>query len=159
MNNIVLYHKFNDVSVAHVSRNMKLSGLLRHPSIAMRYWTGALGSVLCTNFTNYDTIINSRVEHLEHFNGMFANHALFGDGTITLCPFGVQIFDGPHLRAVVYMPNISYIFVHTKQDICVRYGIRSYNHRGNNALIFLIVYESICFVLDIVPIMSQKITC
>ena len=68
---------------------LELSGLLRHPHIAMCYWNGALGSVFCTYFTNYDTITNSKLKDLKHFNGVFANDALLGDGAVTLCPFGI----------------------------------------------------------------------
>ena len=159
MNNIVLHHKFNNEGAVHIRRNMELNGLLRHPRIAMCHWSGTLGSMFCTHLTNYDTIVNTRVKHLEHFDGMFANHALLGDGAVALCPFGIQTFDGPQLWAVVYRPNICYIFVHANQDVCVKYVVGFYDCEGNNALMFIVAYESICFVLDIVPIMSQNITC
>ena len=159
MNNIVLHHMFNDEGAAHVRQNMELSCLLRHPHIIMCHWSGVLGFMFCTRLTNYDTIINTKVEHLEYFDDMFANHALFGDGAVALCPFGVRTFDGPHLWAVVYRPNICYIFVYAHQDVRVRYVIGSYNCRGNNALLFLVAYESICFAVDTIPIMSQNITC
>ena len=123
MNNIVLHHRFNDEGTAHVKRNMELSGLLRHLCIAMCYWSGALDFMFCTCLINYDIIVNTRVKHLEYFDGMFANHPLLGNGAVALCLFGVRTFDGPHLWVVVYRPNICYIFVHANQDIHVRYVV------------------------------------
>ena len=111
------------IGSAHVVRNMDFNSLLRKPCLAMLHWSVALGSVFCTCFTNYSTIFNSRVEHLEDFNGVIANHALIGDGAIALCPFGIWTFDGPHLRAVVYRPNICNIFIHTNEVVCVRYVV------------------------------------
>lgn len=44
------------------------------------------GHYICTIFANYDTIINSKVEHLEFFYNMFTHYAPFGDGVVALCP-------------------------------------------------------------------------
>ena len=116
----------------------------------MLHRSAALGFVFCTCFTNYSTIFNSRVEHLEDFNGVLANHALIGDGAVALCPFR-------HLQAVVYRPNICNIFGIANEDVGVRYVVCSYNCQCNNTLFLLVAYESECFALDTVSIMSQNV--
>ena len=55
-------------------------------------------TVFCTCFMNNDTIVDTRVEHLEDFDNTFAYHTLSDDMAIILCPLGLRSMDGPHLQ-------------------------------------------------------------